>query len=118
MKVETVVFLSLVLDLFAFTIPLPLFPRIIEWYTVRERSNANGLLSQTLDFVSSVRAFLTKGALHSEKWDIVLLGGIMGSVFSALQWIVSPRIGSLSDKYGRKRVLLITMIGNVLSALM
>lgn len=33
-KVETVVFLSLILDLFAFTIPLPLFPRLIEWYTV------------------------------------------------------------------------------------
>ena len=33
-KVETVVFLSLVLDLFAFTIPLPLFPRLIEWYTL------------------------------------------------------------------------------------
>ena len=33
-KVETIVFLSLVLDLFAFTIPLPLFPRLIEWYTV------------------------------------------------------------------------------------
>lgn len=32
-RVETIVFLSLVLDLFAFTIPLPLFPRIIEWYT-------------------------------------------------------------------------------------
>jgi hypothetical protein len=34
LKVETVVFLSLLLDLFAFTIPLPLFPRIIEWYTI------------------------------------------------------------------------------------
>lgn len=33
-KVERVVFLSLLLDLFAFTIPLPLFPRIIEWYTI------------------------------------------------------------------------------------
>lgn len=33
-KVERVVFLSLLLDLLAFTIPLPLFPRIIEWYTV------------------------------------------------------------------------------------
>ncbi len=51
-KTETIVFLSLVLDLFgtlfrvraltrstsdtapaAFTIPLPLFPRLIEWYT-------------------------------------------------------------------------------------
>ena len=32
--VELVVFLSLLLDLFAFTIPLPLFPRLIEWYTL------------------------------------------------------------------------------------
>jgi hypothetical protein len=34
-----------------------------------------------------------------------------------LQFIVSPRIGSLSDKYGRKKILLLTMIGNILSAL-
>lgn len=34
-----------------------------------------------------------------------------------LQFLVSPHIGSLSDKYGRKKVLLITMIGNILSAL-
>lgn len=33
-RVETIVFLSLILDLFAFTIPLPLFPRIIEWYNL------------------------------------------------------------------------------------
>lgn len=38
-------------------------------------------------------------------------------IFRALQWFVSPHIGSLSDKYGRKRILLLTMIGNVLSAL-
>jgi len=48
---------------------------------------------------------------------VVLLGGLMGSVFSTLQFIVSPKIGSLSDKYGRKRVLLVTMIGNILSAI-
>jgi len=40
----------------------------------------------------------------------------MGSAFSTLQFIVSPWIGSLSDKYGRKRILLLTMIGNILSA--
>jgi len=38
--------------------------------------------------------------------------------FRTLQFFVSPRIGSLSDKYGRKRILLITMIGNILSAIM
>ncbi|KAH9844234.1 MFS general substrate transporter [Rhodofomes roseus] len=116
-KVERVVFLSLVLDLFAFTIPLPLFPRIIEWYTKRESSDPSGFLSRTLYFVSSVRGLLYKPTANPQRWDVVLLGGLMGSVFSMLQWFVSPYIGSLSDKYGRKRVLLVTMIGNILSAL-
>ncbi|KDR83637.1 hypothetical protein GALMADRAFT_235941 [Galerina marginata CBS 339.88] len=115
-KVETIVFLSLVLDLFAFTIPLPLFPRLIEWYTLKESSDPNGFLSRTLQFVTSIRTLLYKPGVQSRRWDIVLLGGLMGSVFSTLQFFVSPRIGSLSDKYGRKRVLLITMIGNILSA--
>ncbi|KDQ64611.1 hypothetical protein JAAARDRAFT_117985 [Jaapia argillacea MUCL 33604] len=115
-KVETVVFLSLILDLFAFTIPLPLFPRLIEWYTKRETSDANGFLSRTLWLVSSVRGIFYKSARNSEKWDVVLLGGLMGSAFSTLQFVVSPHIGSLSDTYGRKRVLLVTMIGNILSA--
>ncbi|KAL1694468.1 major facilitator superfamily domain-containing protein [Schizophyllum commune] len=115
-KVQTIVFLSLVLDLFAFTIPLPLFPRIIEWYTKREASDPTGFLSQTLHFVQYLRSFVYDSPVHSERWDVVLLGGLMGSVFSTLQFIVSPSIGSLSDKYGRKKVLLITMIGNIASA--
>ncbi|KAH9853548.1 MFS general substrate transporter [Lenzites betulinus] len=116
-KVERVVFLSLVLDLFAFTIPLPLFPRIIEWFTKRESSDPNGFLSQTLSVVSSTRALVYTPKSNPQRWDVVLLGGLMGSVFSALQWFISPRIGALSDKYGRKRILLITMIGNILSGL-
>ncbi|KAH9899938.1 MFS general substrate transporter [Cubamyces lactineus] len=116
-KVERVVFLSLVLDLFAFTIPLPLFPRIIEWYAKRESSDPNGFLSRTLSFVSSTRALVYQPTSNPQRWDVVLLGGLMGSVFSALQWFISPRIGALSDKYGRKRVLLLTMIGNILSGL-
>ncbi|TFK55993.1 MFS DHA1 sub-family [Heliocybe sulcata] len=116
MRVGTVVFLSLVLDLFAFTIPLPLFPRIIEWYAKRELSDPNGFLSRTLAFVSAVRGLLYTSSRNSEKWDVVLLGGLMGSVFSALQFLVSPHIGSLSDTHGRKRILLLTMIGNILSA--
>ncbi|GBE79671.1 MFS general substrate transporter [Sparassis latifolia] len=116
-NIERIVFLSLVLDLFAFTIPLPLFPRIIEWYTKRESSDPSGFLSRTLFVVSSARSLLYEPKSNPQRWDIVLLGGLMGSVFSALQWFIAPYIGSLSDKYGRKRVLLVTMIGNILSAL-
>lgn len=54
-KVETIVFLSLVLDLFAFTIPLPLFPRLIEWYTVVSCFGRGTPLSIT-DFVRREKA--------------------------------------------------------------
>ena len=91
-KVERVVFLSLLLDLFAFTIPLPLFPRIIEWYTVvsrgvfvesdellnaiqRESVYHDGFLARTLRLVSGTRNFLLRTpAKNPQKWDIVLLG--------------------------------------------
>ena len=92
-KIERVVFLSLLLDLFAFTIPLPLFPRIIEWYTVvscgilveadkglnnpqRESPHPDGFLARTLRLVSGTRSILLRTpARNPRKWDIVLLGG-------------------------------------------
>jgi len=116
-KIEKIVFWSLVLDLFAFTIPLPLFPRIIEWYTVKEGSDPSGLLSRTLYTISSIRAVFYKPNNNPQKWDVVLLGGLMGSAFSTLQFLVAPIIGSLSDKYGRRNVLLVSLAGNILSAL-
>ena len=45
----------------------------------------------------------------------MLLGGALGSLFSFLQAIASPIIGVLSDKYGRRRALLWSMAGNILS---
>lgn len=47
--------------------------------------------------------------------DILLFGGLIGSLFSFLQFLSSPWIGRWSDRYGRRRVLLLSMIGNALS---
>jgi predicted MFS family arabinose efflux permease len=51
----------------------------------------------------------------NEKYDIVLLGGALGSLFSLLQAIASPIIGKASDKYGRRTALLYSMCGNIAS---
>ena len=51
----------------------------------------------------------------NDRYDIVLLGGALGSLFSFLQAIASPVIGRLSDKYGRRTALLWSMAGNLLS---
>lgn len=51
----------------------------------------------------------------NDRYDIVLLGGALGSLFSFLQAIASPIIGTLSDKYGRRTALMWSMVGNILS---
>lgn len=45
----------------------------------------------------------------------MLLGGALGSLFSLLQAFAAPIIGRLSDRHGRRRALLISMLGNLLS---
>lgn len=123
-RIVKTVFLALVLDLLAFTLPLPLFPRLIDYYTSQESSNPNSFLSRVLSLFRSFRSLasnnqsstLSSAAAGNKRWDVVLLGGALGSVFSLCQCIISPSLGSLSDKYGRKPVLLLTMLGNILSA--
>lgn len=88
----------------AFTIPLPLFPRLIAWYTEREAADSSRLLSRLLDLSRSWRSTLlslsggtessAKGSTSSKNWDVVLLGGAMGSLFSFCQFLISPWIGS------------------------
>jgi MFS family permease len=66
-----------------------------------------GIVRQYKSFISSNRSALDP---LTDKWDIVLLGGIMGSIFSFLQFLVSPYIGKLSDQIGRRKTLLLTMV--------
>jgi MFS family permease len=49
-----------------------------------------------------------------ESLKIVLFGGILGSIYSILQFIFSPIWGRLSDRIGRRKVLLLTCSGNLL----
>lgn len=105
-----VIFISLFIDILAFTIILPLFPRILSTYA--ENNDFYYLLFQSQ--LNNFKSFI--GA--SSDFDIVLFGGLIGSLFSFLQYLVSPLVGSLSDKYGRRSILLISMFGNALSMLL
>ena len=41
--------------------------------------------------------------------------GLLGSLFSALQFLSSPMMGAMSDVYGRKPVLVVATLGSLTS---
>ncbi|KAF2474299.1 MFS general substrate transporter [Lindgomyces ingoldianus] len=115
-KVLRVLFISLLLDLISFTFILPLFPQLLEFYRDHEASrggSSDTLLGRILAGLNAYKHSFAKPI--NDRYDIVLLGGALGSLFSFLQAVASPIIGTLSDKYGRRTALLWSMVGNVLS---
>ncbi|KAF9360450.1 hypothetical protein BGX26_009278 [Mortierella sp. AD094] len=123
-KVTRIVFTALLLDILAFTIILPLFPRLLQFYRESEHGDQSSLLAWSLSQLTQFQAMIGLDDYHGTgessvkrppKMDIVLLGGALGSLFSVLQFVASPIIGKLSDVLGRRRVLLISMLGNLIS---
>ncbi|KAL9581632.1 MAG: hypothetical protein Q9212_003781 [Teloschistes hypoglaucus] len=114
-RILRVIFISLLLDLISFTFILPLFPRLLEFYRDLEttQGSSNSILSRILLALNAYKQSFSRPI--SDRYDVVLLGGALGSLFSALQAIASPFIGSLSDKYGRRTALLWSMTGNIAS---
>ncbi|GAM82145.1 hypothetical protein ANO11243_001240 [Dothideomycetidae sp. 11243] len=116
-RVLRVLFISLLLDLISFTFILPLFPKLIEFYrgvdATNSRADQRTILSAVLDVLHKYKESFAKPI--NDRYDIVLLGGALGSLFSMCQAIASPVIGALSDRYGRRTALLWSMMGNILS---
>ncbi|KAG8591282.1 hypothetical protein GDO81_000111 [Engystomops pustulosus] len=106
-RVITVVFLALLIDLLGFTLILPLLPSILDHY-----SKSHDGLYQTLQHSVDWFAGMV-GVPQERKYNSVLFGGLIGSLFSLLQFLCSPLTGAASDYAGRRRVLMITtaMIG-------
>ncbi|XP_055371701.1 major facilitator superfamily domain-containing protein 10 [Condylostylus longicornis] len=99
-----IVFCSLLLDLLAFTMILPLFPSILEFYKNNDNSGLYDSLSNSIKYFQI--------ALNApEKYNSVLFGGALGSMFSFLQFLVSPIVGALSDVFGRKKMMLLCALG-------
>ncbi|KAL3289422.1 hypothetical protein HHI36_022847 [Cryptolaemus montrouzieri] len=99
-----VIFISLLLDLLAFTMILPLLPSLLDHY---KQNDASGLYSWLSGKINIFQEFV--GA--PEKFNSVLFGGFLGSMFSFLQFVASPLVGSISDVVGRKTTMICCLVG-------
>ncbi|XP_068926940.1 major facilitator superfamily domain-containing protein 10 isoform X2 [Petaurus breviceps papuanus] len=105
----TIVFLALLIDLLGFTLILPLLPSILDHY-----GNSNDPFYQSLQ--QGVDWFAAMiGVPPERKYNSVLFGGLIGSIFSILQFFFSPLTGAASDSFGRRPVMLLTLVGLIMS---
>lgn len=75
------IFLTLMLDVLAMGIIIPVLPKLIE------------------------------GFMAGQQADAVRTGSLLGLVWAIMQFVFTPILGALSDRYGRRPVLLVSMTG-------
>ena len=107
-----VIFLTLYIDLIGFSIIFPLGPDLLSHYLNTEGdTGALGWLVAQTDAIAQ--------ALGKDRhFAAVLFGGVISSFFSILQFIFAPFWGSVSDRRGRRGVLLLTVAGTALGYLL
>jgi MFS transporter, DHA1 family, tetracycline resistance protein len=75
------IFFTVTLDMLAFGIIAPVLPRLIE------------------------------GFLHGDTSSAARMLGLFGTIFAAMQFFFSPILGSLSDRFGRRPIVLLSNFG-------
>jgi MFS family permease len=108
-KVLGLVFLTALLDISGFSILFPLFPDMLAHYVEREGPGSP---------IGQLAAWLQELVGEGENASLLvhaLFGGLLGSLYSILQFAFAPIWGALSDRHGRRSTILITLTGTVLS---
>lgn len=104
-----VIFLTLYIDLIGFSIFFPLGPELLKYYIAHE--GAGGLFATVFAHLQNLAV-----ATHAPAMALAaLFGGLLGSVYSLMQFVFSPLWGAYSDRVGRRPVLLATIAGNAFS---
>ncbi|MDO9181954.1 MAG: ferrochelatase, partial [Bacteriovorax sp.] len=102
-----IVSLTIFLDLVGFSIIFPLFPTLAKYYLTVDADNV--FLKAIFGSIQTISNYTASST--SVFSSIVLFGGMLGAIYSSLQFIAAPLWGAWSDRIGRKPVLVRSMAG-------
>lgn len=102
-----IVALTIFLDLVGFSIIFPLFPALARHYLSVDPNNF--FLKTIFESIATITNYTE--SVSSPFSAIVLFGGMLGAIYSSLQFFAAPLWGAWSDKIGRKPVLVRSMAG-------
>ena len=100
------VFLIVFLDMVGFSIIFPLFPDMLVYYVSIEGTDS---------WVFQLSTWLQEVAPGDAFGQVALFGGLLGSIYSLLQFIMAPIWGAISDRSGRRSTLILTLAGTLFS---
>ena len=108
----------IMIDFIGFTLIFPLVPDLLLYYLNHPIYKSDEVMIHFFLLIDKTFKQLLPFN-HNLDGDVVLIvGGIISSIFSILQFIFSPFWGKLSDLYGRKNILIYTNLGLGLSYLL
>ena len=112
-----VVFLTIFMDMVGFSVIFPLFPAMLDHYLQAQEAAGGGVLTAFVDSVEGTSREMGEYDNKSFRIETVIFGGILGSLYAILQFFFAPVWGRLSDKFGRKPILFLTLGGTCLGYL-
>ena len=109
-RILGLIFLTVFMDIVGFSIIIPLFPHLLDHYI-----RAEGAAGTLIGSLNSAAEWMGGDTVFKKT---VLFGGLLSTLYSLLQFVFSPIWGALSDRWGRRRILTVTLAGNALSYLL
>jgi MFS family permease len=107
----------IMIDFIGFTLIFPLVPDLLLYYLNHPIYKSDEVIIHFFLLIDRTFKQLIPFSNNLNGDVVLIVGGIISSIFSVLQFIFSPYWGKLSDLYGRKKILIYTNIGLGLSYL-
>lgn len=110
-----IIFFTVFLNLMGFAIILPLYPTMLHYYLPAQAQEIS-LVGQFIRVSETLAGSIGHG--DSLFMTSVVFGCLLGSMYAFLQFIFAPIWGKLSDRFGRRQILTITLTGTAISSLL